>query len=110
MAFAENDPEGQTRAKAFQQKLQELGLTADRNVRIEYRWVNDPDRRRSFAAELISPQCGLLFKERAAKIRAGAQISCLGCKNEIAFDMSSEHESVRKALVAARRWRIVANK
>ena len=53
MVFAESDPEGQARAKAFQQKFQDLGWTDGRNVRIEYRWVSDLDRIRTFAAELV---------------------------------------------------------
>jgi putative tryptophan/tyrosine transport system substrate-binding protein len=53
MVFAENDPEGQARAKAFQQKFQDLGWTEGRNVRIEYRWVTDPDRIRAVAVELV---------------------------------------------------------
>ena len=52
-AFAENDVEGQARAKAFLQRLQDLGWTDGRNVRIEFRWVTDPDHIRAIAAELI---------------------------------------------------------
>ena len=33
----ENDPEGRAYVSAFQQSLQQLGLTVDRNVRIDYR-------------------------------------------------------------------------
>jgi putative ABC transport system substrate-binding protein len=51
--FAENDPEGQARANALQQKLQDLGWTDGRNVRFEYRRVVDPDRIPAFAAELV---------------------------------------------------------
>jgi putative ABC transport system substrate-binding protein len=51
--FAENDPEGQARANALQQKLQDLGWTDGRNVRFEYRRVVDPDRIPGFAAELV---------------------------------------------------------
>jgi len=53
MVFAENDPEGRARAKAFQQKLQDLGWTIGRNVRIDYHWVTDPDRIRDIAVELV---------------------------------------------------------
>jgi len=53
IGFADNDPEGQARAKAFQQKLQDLGLTDGHNVRIEYRWIIDPDRIPALAAELV---------------------------------------------------------
>jgi putative tryptophan/tyrosine transport system substrate-binding protein len=51
--FAENDPAGQARANAFQQKLQDLGWVNGRNVRIDYRWVTNLDRIGAYAAELI---------------------------------------------------------
>jgi putative ABC transport system substrate-binding protein len=53
MVFAETDPEGQARAKAFQQMFQDLGWTDGRNVRIEYRWITDPEHIRGSAAELV---------------------------------------------------------
>lgn len=37
LAIAESDPEGHARVTAFEQGLQELGWTAGRNVRIDYR-------------------------------------------------------------------------
>jgi putative tryptophan/tyrosine transport system substrate-binding protein len=51
-----DDPEGQTRYKAFLQGLQQLGWAEGRNVRIDVRWgsVADVDRNRKFAAELVS--------------------------------------------------------
>jgi putative tryptophan/tyrosine transport system substrate-binding protein len=55
MVNAESDPEGQTRIRAFRQRLQELGWAEGRNVRIEYRWgAGDVDRARAYAAELVS--------------------------------------------------------
>jgi putative ABC transport system substrate-binding protein len=51
--FAETDPEGQARANAFQQQLQDLGWAGGRNVRFEYRRVVDPDRMPAIAAELV---------------------------------------------------------
>src|SRR5262249_53419237 len=36
--FSKDDPEGQRRVAALLQKLQELGWTDGRNVRIEFRW------------------------------------------------------------------------
>jgi hypothetical protein len=38
MNLAADDPEGQARVTAFVQSLQELGLTAGRNLQIDYRW------------------------------------------------------------------------
>ena len=50
-----DDREGQARLAAFQQGLQELGWTDDRNVRIDHRWTAaDADRSRTYAAELVA--------------------------------------------------------
>ena len=48
-----DDPEALARVTAFAQGLQQLGWTASRNVRIDYRWgAGDADRIRQQAAEL----------------------------------------------------------
>ena len=50
-----DDPEEQARLAAFLQRLQELGWTDGRNVRIDYRWAAaDADRSRTYAAELVA--------------------------------------------------------
>jgi putative tryptophan/tyrosine transport system substrate-binding protein len=55
MAYDESDPEAQARINAFRQSLRELGWMEDHNIRMEYRWgTGDPDRARTFVAELIS--------------------------------------------------------
>ena len=55
MALAGDDPEGQARIKAFEQGLNELGWSVDRNLRIDYRWgAGDTNRYRSYAAELLA--------------------------------------------------------
>jgi putative tryptophan/tyrosine transport system substrate-binding protein len=52
---AADDPEEQARVAAFLQRLQELGWTDGRNVRIDYRWAAaDADRSRTYAAELVA--------------------------------------------------------
>jgi putative tryptophan/tyrosine transport system substrate-binding protein len=57
MVDAENDPEGQSYAKAIWDGLQELGWMAERNVRIDYRWAaGDAGRIRAFAKELVAMQ------------------------------------------------------
>jgi putative ABC transport system substrate-binding protein len=57
MVDAENDPEGQSHAKAIRDGLQELGWMAERNVRIDYRWAaGDASRIRAFAKELVAMQ------------------------------------------------------
>jgi ABC-type uncharacterized transport system substrate-binding protein len=53
--LAQNDTEAQTRIKAFQQRLQELGWTEGQNVQIEYRWAaGNVGRTRVYAAELVA--------------------------------------------------------
>ena len=54
LGYSEGDTEGQASAAAFRQKLQELGWTEDRNIRIETRWAgSDPNKARTFAKELV---------------------------------------------------------
>src|SRR5215467_5351509 len=55
ISLAADDPEGQTRIKVFEQGLNELGWSVERNLRIEYRWgAGDTNRSRSYAAELLA--------------------------------------------------------
>jgi putative tryptophan/tyrosine transport system substrate-binding protein len=49
----ENDPETQTKIAAFKQRLQGLGWTEGRNIRIEYRF-SDGNIERNAAAELVA--------------------------------------------------------
>jgi putative ABC transport system substrate-binding protein len=52
---AADDPEGQARSAAFLQRLQQLGWTDGRNVRIDTRWAaGDADRIRRYVAELVA--------------------------------------------------------
>jgi len=54
LPFAAGDPEAEGRVDAFKQKLQELGWSDGRNVRIDYRWIaGDNDRMQSYAKELL---------------------------------------------------------
>jgi putative ABC transport system substrate-binding protein len=49
------DPESPVRLKAFLQRLQELGWTDGRNLRLEHRWLEgDPEHIRKAAAELAA--------------------------------------------------------
>jgi putative tryptophan/tyrosine transport system substrate-binding protein len=53
--LAVDDPEALARVTVFAQGLQQLGWTANRNVRIDYRWgAGDADRIREQAAELAT--------------------------------------------------------
>lgn len=54
MTNAENDPEGQSDAKAIRDGLKETGWTAERNVQIDFRWAaGNSARIRAFAKELV---------------------------------------------------------
>jgi len=55
MNLTADDPEASARVTAFAQELQQLGWTAGRNVRIDYRWgAVNLDRSRGPAAELVA--------------------------------------------------------
>jgi putative ABC transport system substrate-binding protein len=55
MGIAESDADARSRAKAFQQGLQELGWIEGQNIRIEYRWAAaEPERMRTHAVELVA--------------------------------------------------------
>ena len=55
IALAESDPESQPRVAAFRRRLQELGWTDGRNVRIEFRYgAGDASRIRAYAAEMVN--------------------------------------------------------
>jgi putative tryptophan/tyrosine transport system substrate-binding protein len=53
MGLAANDPEAQSRVAALEKGLQEAGWVKDRNLRIEYRWADNADVLRTYAAELV---------------------------------------------------------
>src|SRR5213593_4708200 len=69
--FAENAPDSQARIAAFRQGLQQLGWTDGRNVRIDYRWGGaDPDRYRTYAAELVGLTPDVLLATNTSTVRA----------------------------------------
>jgi endogenous inhibitor of DNA gyrase (YacG/DUF329 family) len=51
------------------------------------------------------PACGQEIKEPAKKIRAGLSLACPRCKNALKFEEGSPHDSIRRALSAARKLR-----
>ena len=54
MAATENDMEWQNLVKVFIQRLQELGWTQDRNLKIDFRWAETgSDRLEALAKELV---------------------------------------------------------
>jgi hypothetical protein len=63
--YAEGDVEGQASVAAFQERLQELGWTKGRNIRIDIRWTGgDPDKARkelvNASPDLIVPTSNLV--------------------------------------------------
>jgi ABC-type uncharacterized transport system substrate-binding protein len=54
MPIAADNPQAPVRIAAFLQGLAQLGWTDGRNVRIEYRWGEDAERIRKYAAELVA--------------------------------------------------------
>jgi putative ABC transport system substrate-binding protein len=55
MPAAAENPEQQTRVATFRQRLQQLGWTDGRNMRIDTRWTaGNPDDARKYAAELVA--------------------------------------------------------
>jgi putative tryptophan/tyrosine transport system substrate-binding protein len=55
MTLKESDPEARAWVATLKEGLQKLGWEQDLNVRIDYRWsAGDPDRIRTFAAELVA--------------------------------------------------------
>jgi putative ABC transport system substrate-binding protein len=54
MAAAADDPECQARIVAFTLRLQQLGWTDSRNVRVDIRWATDPADLRRHAADLAA--------------------------------------------------------
>jgi putative tryptophan/tyrosine transport system substrate-binding protein len=55
VAVGADDPEGKARIAAFEQGLQRLGWSAERNIRIDARWgPGNPDHFRKYAAELVA--------------------------------------------------------
>jgi putative tryptophan/tyrosine transport system substrate-binding protein len=61
MNLASDDPEAQSRMRAFEKGLRDLGWVDGRNLRIEYRWgAADPNMFRSYAAELLGTATDLI--------------------------------------------------
>jgi putative ABC transport system substrate-binding protein len=54
MGLGANDPEAKSRLTALEDGLQQAGWINGRNLRIEYRWADNADVLRSYAAELVA--------------------------------------------------------
>ena len=63
-SFPETDAEGQARIAALRKRLQDLGWTEGRNIRLDLRWSSsDADLVRKFAKELVDLQPNLIVTE-----------------------------------------------
>lgn len=57
IAYSENDSKGQAFLSGFTQRLEQLGWTKGRNLKMEVRWAaGDVDQMRTFAKELVDLQ------------------------------------------------------
>jgi len=72
---AANDPEGQARAKSFEQRIDRLGWATGQNVRIDYRWGarDNPEQARAYAAELIAATPDLILTQGSQNSEAVAK-------------------------------------
>ena len=70
MHLAADDPEAQARNAAFLQGLEALGWSVGRNVRIDTRWVTDPDLYRKNATELVALSPDVLVATTTVVVRA----------------------------------------
>jgi putative ABC transport system substrate-binding protein len=66
---ASDDPIGQARNAAFLQRLNELGWTEGRNMRIDIRWpAADADQIRRYAAELVALEPDVILATGSATV------------------------------------------
>jgi putative ABC transport system substrate-binding protein len=71
MGMQKIDPEAEPRCVAFERRLQDLGWTGGRNIRIDYRWSSDDgERLRAEAAELVGLAPELIVADSTAALTA----------------------------------------
>jgi putative ABC transport system substrate-binding protein len=71
MQYTESDPEGQSRAMALSQGLQNLGWKVGLDLRIDYRWAGgDRDRFRLLAADLVRRRLETIVAVSSPAVRA----------------------------------------
>jgi putative ABC transport system substrate-binding protein len=76
MNRASDDPQGQARVAAFQQRLQQLGWTDGGNVRIDTRWgADDVDQERRAAAELVAMAPDIILASGTLSVAALQNVS-----------------------------------
>jgi putative ABC transport system substrate-binding protein len=75
MSTAEDDPEGQTRVRAFLDGLQQLGWADSRNVRIDIRWTGNPADTGKYAADLVALTPDVIFASASVNVAALQRIT-----------------------------------
>jgi len=71
-----DDPQGQARLAAFQQRLKQLGWTDGGNVRIETRWgADDVERERRSASELVALMPDIVLASGTLSVTALQHVS-----------------------------------
>jgi putative ABC transport system substrate-binding protein len=71
MSVPENDPEAQAWLGRFSEGLQQLGWTAGRNIRLDYRWAAsfDAESRQRVGKELVALQPELILTQNTVRER-----------------------------------------
>jgi DNA-directed RNA polymerase subunit RPC12/RpoP len=59
--------------------------------------------------KIVCGKCTKAFKEHQSKIRDGLSVTCPACTEPIVFDSNSNELNVKRALHAARLFRLNAN-
>ena len=59
--------------------------------------------------KIVCGKCTAAFDEHHSKIRGGLSVICPTCAQPIVFEGNSEDLNARKALIAARRFRLEAS-
>src|ERR1700730_2634720 len=78
MLYPESDPQGQLRATAFTQGLQQLGWVVGRNVQIDFQWgLGDADWIRSAAAQLLRQAPDLILANGTPAAKTMQQASSI---------------------------------
>jgi hypothetical protein len=59
--------------------------------------------------KIVCGKCAEIFKEHQSKIRDGFSVTCPVCAEPIVFDSNSKDLNIRRALTAARQFRLQAS-
>ena len=101
-----DDPQGQARLAAFQQRLQQLGWTDGGNVRIDTRWgADDVESERRYASELVALAPDIVLASGTLSVTALQRVGqnaflCMSFLLRVKADMCSAHTNVRFGPIA----------